>query len=140
MSFAMTSRGPTRGQPRVVARVIAFHFRVCCPTRCFASSPLCTRGLHGGLCRSQQSIIHAAVAHRYESHYRMQNRMYEHALGRGSTGFRVPRANSTRLQPCLRHSALQASVRALSSADWPGNCFCPAQATSTADNGISDNL
>jgi hypothetical protein len=57
-------------------------------------------------CSSQQSRVHVSGRTPIRIPLPHANRMYEHALGRGSTGFRVPRANSTRLQPCRRHSAL----------------------------------
>jgi hypothetical protein len=81
---------PTRGRPRMVARVITFHFRLRCPTGCFVSSPLCTS--MEGFCRSQQSIIHVVVAHRYESHYRMQIACTSMHLAEGppASVFRVP--------------------------------------------------
>ena len=39
MSFAMTSSGSTRGRPRMVARVITFHFRVSLSDRLFRFEP-----------------------------------------------------------------------------------------------------
>jgi hypothetical protein len=133
----MTSIGLRAGNTRMVARVITFHFRARCPTSCFASSPFRTRGVHGKVL--QQPAINSPRLCRTPIRIPLPhaNRMYEHALGRGSTGFRVPRANSTRLQPCLR---AQRTISVCS-------CFWVVQigletasATSAADSGISDDF
>ena len=120
--------------PRMVARVITFHFRVSLSDRLFRFKPSLYKGFPWNLL--QQLTISSPRLRRTPIRIPLPHaiRMYEHALGRGSTGFRLPRANSTRLQPCLRHSALSACVRALGSADWPGNCICQARDTSTTDN------
>lgn len=141
MSFAMTSSGFTRGETsngRTRNHVSLPGFVV---RQAVSLRALCTRaGFHRSFCSSQQSAVHVSVAHRYESHYRMQIVSTSMLLAEDppASVFRVPIARVCSLR--LRHSALEACVRACGSADWPGNCFCPARAMSAADNGTSDGL
>ena len=106
MSFAMTSRGlragTSNGRTRNHVSLPGFVVRQAVSLRALSVQGVSMEAFVA----AKQSAVHLSVAHRYEYPLPHAIRIYEHALGRGSTGFRVPRANSMRLQPCLRHSAL----------------------------------